>query len=188
MSVLKLTIGQMNVLPILSLSKLTTCQMNALLILSLEVNHWSNEPLAMPLFGRLSLGVVFVVVVVDDDRFYVALFSAFAQTHCTRIWFDLLCLSLEVSHWSNERLAMSLFWSFPLVKRMPYYAPLLKFPIGQTNALLCLSLEVSPLVKWTPCWAYLVKLTTGQMNDLLCLSLEVNHQPNERIAVPVSWS
>jgi len=66
MSVLKLTIGQMNVLPILSLSKLTTCQMNALLILSLEVNHWSNEPLAMPLFGRLSLGVVFVVVVVDD--------------------------------------------------------------------------------------------------------------------------
>ena len=141
MSVLKLTIGQMNVLPILFLSKLTTCQMNPLLILSVEVNHWSNEPLAMPLFWRLWLGVVFVVV--DDDRFYVALFSAFEQTHCTRMWFDLLCLSLEVSHWSNERLAMPLFWSFPLVKRTPCNTPLLKFPTGQTNALLCTSFEVS---------------------------------------------
>ena len=174
--------------------------MNALLILSLEVNHWWNESLAVFLFWRLSLGVVFVVV---DDRFYVALFSAFEQTHCTRMWFHLLCLSLEGSHWSNERLAMPLFWSFPLVKWTPCYAPLLKFPIGQTNALLCTSFEVShwsnerlamplfgsfPLVKWTPCWDCLVKLTTGQMNVLLCLSLEVNHWSNERLTMPVSRS
>ena len=50
-------------------------QMNAILFPSLEVNHWSNERLTLPVL-KLTTGHMNV----------------------------LLCLSLEVNHWSNERL------------------------------------------------------------------------------------
>ena len=34
---------------------------------------------------RVCVVVVVVVVVADDDRFYIALFSALEQTHCVRM-------------------------------------------------------------------------------------------------------